>query len=715
MLPSDDALVTGVPAFFKVNYRKRTPEMAGWNMYPKSLDQEFELNFGGLMRSGKVKPTGLGKQLFAMPQPNGYKDATRAVPVLSNIVLDAGTNRNECTIEYNPSNQDRVIAGCNGAGQEQYFSSNGGTSWTVSGNLPSTCCDPALEWSVDGTVAYAATLGNIGGLRATVFRSTDGGQTWGGRIDVSSVASDKEWIHVDRSPTSPHNDKVYLTWHQGNVMQFSRSLDRSLTWAAPTSFAGAPRGIGSDISTAPDGTIYYLYPSLQSNTLGTCAPATPCQIRLLKSTDGGATFVNPNSTVVANMRGRFEAAVPSMESRRTFFYVSTDVDHSNGPRRGRVYASWTDLTARSPANNGAGNTTSNNVGIRVIFSDNGGDTWTELPAPHPVESTTQDSCAAGPACIDRYHQWIDVDPNGVLHIGYYDTNQDVTRTRVDFYYTYSTDGGQTWDTPTRVSTATSNNIANGQEWGDYNGLSVSLIKRKVMTVWTDNRTGQGQKAVAAELDNVTASPFSLNAPTATQKACSASNAGPIAITLSTGSTASAVTMSTPAAPAQFGTATFTPNPVTPTVAGATTNLTVAISGAAASGNVSLPVRGTAGTDIVNTTIPFQIFAAVPGATTLTTPAAAATNVPLTTSFVWGAATNQDGYRFQLSRKADFSVLDENRTVTGTTTTANLLLRAGTVYFWRVRAENICGPATYVSGTFTTAGDNVMLSDGLEGN
>lgn len=709
LLPEDDHLVRGVPAFFKVEYRKKTPEMAGWNMYPRSMDQEFQLRFGGLMQGGQVIPQGLGKQLFALPRRETFKDATRVAPVLSNIVLDAGSNRNECTIEYNPANNDQVIAGCNGAGQEQYFSSNGGQTWAVSGNLPATCCDPALEWSVDGTIAYAATLGNSGGLRATVFRSIDAGATWGNRIDVSTGSSDKEWIHVDRAPGSPFRDNVYLTWHQGNIMFFARSTNRGESWATPQQFPGALRGIGSDITTGPDGTLYYIYPSLNG---------TPQQsVMMLKSTNGGQSFLNPTGTSIAQMRGRFEAGVPSMETRRTFFYISTDTDLSNGPRRGRIYVSWTDLSQRSPVNNGVTSTNTNNVRIRVIYSDNGGDTWTEAPAPHEIETTTTDSCGAAPACIDRYHQWIDVDNNGVLHIGYYDTRNDLpNRGRVDFYYTYSTDGAASWDLPaTRVSQVSSNNIANGQEWGDYNGLSVSLIKNKIMTIWTDNRPSTGQKANAGEIVNVTGFPFQITAPTTTQSACAGTNAGPFALSLSSFTGAGAVTLSTPGAPAQFQTATFVPNPVTPSASGTNSSLTVGIAPGAPAGPASLPVRGTAGADIANLSIPFTIFSGTPALTTLTAPASGAINVPIGTAFSWSTVAQSPGYRIEISRFSNFSVLYSAATVTATSFTPEIALRAGTQFFWRVRGANVCGNGTFAGGSFTTAGTGVILSDGFEGD
>src|SRR5690606_18259992 len=71
-----------------------------------------------------------------------------------------------------------------------------------------------------------------------------------------------------------------------------------------------------------------------------------------------------------------------------------------------------------------------------------------------------------------YSQWLDEDAHGVVHIGFYVTRYSTKRTGVDFYYGYSADGGASWTDETRVTQFVSQNINNGQEWGDYNGLSV---------------------------------------------------------------------------------------------------------------------------------------------------------------------------------------------------------------------------------------------------
>ena len=67
------------------------------------------------------------------------------------------------------------------------------------------------------------------------------GANWLGPVSVSTASSDKEYIHVDKSPSSPFFGRAYVTWHQGNVMQFARMN------AAPVNGGG---GNGTDTPVA---------------------------------------------------------------------------------------------------------------------------------------------------------------------------------------------------------------------------------------------------------------------------------------------------------------------------------------------------------------------------------------------------------------------------------------------------------------------------------
>ena len=156
-----------------------------------------------------------------------------------------------------------------------------------------------------------------------------------------------------------------------------------------------------------------------------------------------------------------------------FIYVSADADLSAGPYGGSVYAAWTDTTG--PESN---NPQNNHARIQVAYSRDGGDSWS-VSTPH--ETVDENS-------VDRFHQWLAVGPDGTVHVVFYDTREE-SRDSVDLYYSNSTDGAETWSTPTALTSVTSQKINDGFEWGDYNGLDAVLDR--VMAVYTDNRSEEG--------------------------------------------------------------------------------------------------------------------------------------------------------------------------------------------------------------------------------
>jgi hypothetical protein len=87
--------------------------------------------------------------------------------------------------------------------------------------------------------------------------------------------------------------------------------------------------------------------------------------------------------------------------------------------------------------------------------------------------------------VDRWHPWLSIGADGAVHLVFYDTRRDATRASADLFYTRSTDGGQTFIIPRRLSSAQSPNISNALEFGDYNGLDVFL--NDAIGIFTDNR------------------------------------------------------------------------------------------------------------------------------------------------------------------------------------------------------------------------------------
>ncbi len=464
ILPKNDQYLANVPVFFKIQYRKEHPETGEY--YPRSLLQNFQGNYGGLLVDGVWYKEGLGIETFLNDSYGQTSQEAHNRLAASEVALQTGVLGDESAISCNPVNPNNCIAGTNATGgQRMYYSNDSGVTWTFSRlNPANSCCDPWTGWSSNGNIAYQADLRRVGsaiGVRWAV--STDQGITWGPMNDITTTGSDKEYGHVDHSPTSPHLDNIYMTWHDGNVMQFARSTNFGASFSTPISFSSEPRGIGSDITTDAAGNVYYIYPSTGTNA----------SIRLLKSTNGGASFAS--STQVAALNGSFDVAIPSMESRRAFIYTSAAVS----PTTDDIYVAYTDEENDSA---GGSNPATNHTWIRVAKSTNGGSSWTNCAIPH----NTSDSIAAGNA-EDRYHPWLEIGDDGTLHVGYYDTRHSANRTGVDFYYSTSTNDCASW-TETRFSSQTSPNLNDGQEWGDYNGLALAM--NKVAMTWTDNRSGK---------------------------------------------------------------------------------------------------------------------------------------------------------------------------------------------------------------------------------
>ncbi len=509
LLPPDDAQAReAVPAFYRVGMRRAIPDLprTGPSQYPRSALPAFRLAFGGYLVDGKTYRKARHQDgRFAIVLEGGV-DATAHAGANAGVRAGAGaadsgsdaavesdagagvdalsgevrvTNPNgaaESAIKANPVNPQQVVAGTNGPGSDQkmHWSADGGSTWTqVTLPLGGTCCDPAVDWSSNGQYAYATTLGACGfsGCQVWFYRSADGGRTWTSlssvtpndpRRELSSANADKEYLHVDKAAASPYKDRIYVTWHRGNVMQFAVSSDFGNTFTSQGfSSASTKLGIGSDITSNRQGVVHYVWPAYNSRT-----------IRLRRSTDGGATF--GSSIVVASTQASYDFPIPSMETRRAFVYASADADLSSGPYGGSVYVAWTDATG--PTSDVAA---SNHAVIRVASSRNGSTGWT-VTTPH--ETADQNT-------VDRWHPWLAVGPDGKVHVVYYDTRRDATRRGVDLFYSSSSDGAQSWSAPQRVTTVLSPNIADSFEYGDYNGLDAVLSQ--LVAIFTDNRRESG--------------------------------------------------------------------------------------------------------------------------------------------------------------------------------------------------------------------------------
>ncbi len=669
---NEQQLAIPIPAFFRVELRREIPNLPrkGLVQYPRAAVPLFQLRYGGLRNSNTPAQA---------PTPKV------PVPVEGELQLNQLLGANEVTVEVNPANPMQVIAGSNNGGQEMYYSSDGGDTWTIQGVLPNTCCDPTLGWSANGNVAYVAALS--GSIGVSFWRSFDGGQTWVDRFNLTPSGSDKEFLHVDRSPSSPHQDNVYISYHNGNVMQFARSEDQGTTWDIQ-GFPGAPRGIGSDVTTDSAGNVYHFYGATSER-----------EIILLKSTDGGVTFEAPFT--VADTNASFDWPVPSMETRRSWIYASADADRSGGPFDGSIYVSWTDTIA--PDNNS--NPEANNNQVHVAYSRDGGATWFRS-IPHPT---------ADVLTVDRYNQWLTVDENGTVHVVFYDTRNSQNRTGVDLYYTFSADGGVTWNELTRVSGETSANLTDGQEWGDYNGVTV--IGERIVTAWTDNRDGPPNRkdVFAANLLNVGAGPgFSLSGSPLSQAVCAPGDLDDITVDV-----IQIQGFSEPVALAYGGlpngiTGTLSPNPVAPP---GISTASLSVDGSVAAGDYSFSIIGSAsGSDDREIGVSLTVYDDLPSAPGLTMPADGAGEQTLAPEFTWNPVAQAALYEIEIDDDPAFGSVDFAASVEDTSYRLEGNLQSATTYYWRVRAVNDCGEGVYsavfrfTTGAFICSTPNVAIPD-----
>jgi hypothetical protein len=402
--------------------------------------------------------------------------------------------QSETFITLNPASPQRLAAGSNEIFRlpmRGYFSTDGGTTWggvdlplppPIGTNGIDFGSDPSLAFDTRGNVFYGYIVvffGSGSGIKGTevgVARSNDGGRTYPQATFFSFAGgsghfNDKPIITADTNPASPFRDNVYIAWDaavggsSGGGIRVGRSTDHGATFTVnradnPT---GPGRSIGADPFVGPNGELYVAWNDYGANT-----------IAFNRSFDGGATWGTPS--VISTKRVQFDIGIPAESFRRALIYPACDADRSNGPHRGQLYCSWTDLNASGT-----------NTNIFLSYSDDRGATWS---AP-----TTVGDLVTG---ADRFNHWLSVDPvTGELNISFYDTRNDTTGSRyeTDTYLSRSSDG-VTWARDVRVTSARSNEhdcgavfpcsgIDYGNQQGDYEGLVA--YGGVAHPIWTDSR------------------------------------------------------------------------------------------------------------------------------------------------------------------------------------------------------------------------------------
>jgi hypothetical protein len=435
----------------------------------------------------------LHQDLQPSPAP-ALRSATPSVGPNQRISGAADNPRSESDIRINAKNPQQIIAGSNNIGngrQAQFFSSDGGMSWGQT-TLPlltadSLHSDPTVAWTSDGT-AWATTIGiNADNtvLQMRAYKSTDHGENWvfDGTFSGDQTSADKQMMWVDLGATSPFRDRIYVIWHNGPPAFIS--YRSSAGWHAPIRLSGAETtgtAIGGDITGNATGNIFAVWPDTGSKSLF-----------FVKSVDGGNTFTP--ARLVAKTFATFQVSVPAFASRSALVGASIGAFNDN------IYVTWVDLSGdngcRAPSNEPAENVNSD-CKSRVWFanSSDGGLTWSQPAHVNPEADRS-----------DQFNQRLAVDQEtGTLGLVYYRTDQD--RKKTNLMFQFSTDNGKTWSKPpTKVTTVVTDETTvdadNGNQYGDYNGLSVA--KGMFFPSWTDRRANGSEEIFTTKIA-VTESP-----------------------------------------------------------------------------------------------------------------------------------------------------------------------------------------------------------------
>ena len=464
--------------------------------------------------------------------PAGAAPTASVTNVQVNTVFNGPfpTNKqNEPSLVMDPNDPTHLVAGSNDEIQEPpctntdpsscafvpgvqtsgfYASFDAGKTWPcqgvvdLGGQRAQSDGDPQQAFDSRGNVYYGqltepfpATRPEANtGLAADVFvaKSTDGGCTYASAARVSgnapAVFDDKDSLAADANPNSPFRDNVYVAWSKftghGNAgsgnsfgsvqIVFSRSTDGGQTWSVPVPLSQAHNNNsvggrqGTQIGVGPDGTVYVVWTdSVNKQSVE----------RLAISHDGGAKF--DASRVIASAPSDFPAALPGASFRLSPTFPSLSVGSD-----GSVYVAWTNYL------NGHGT-------VQLIHSTNGGVNWstpiTAGDVPHRSAYFAAVTARPAPGNVAIVFNALDDKIAG--------TAPGAGVTSFDAYVARSTDFGQTFEAPMRLSTkssdpdASSTNGLTQQFLGDY--VSAVSDSTHVYGIWTDTRNGSTCAAVDA--------------------------------------------------------------------------------------------------------------------------------------------------------------------------------------------------------------------------
>ena len=300
------------------------------------------------------------------------------------------------------------------------YTINGGTTWTFPGVLENNVfrSDPVLNSDNAGHFFYLGLLQNF---FDDLWGSITGGQSWANIAPADG--GDKQWFTIDNTNSSGHGFQ-YQSWStDGNNFggrQFSRSTNGGLTWMDPINIPNSPAWGTLDVDS--NGNLFIGGVNLNTNGIW-------C-VRSTNAKNGGVTPTFDQSTAV-NLGGNIVFGEP-INPEGLVGQVFLAVDRSGTSTNNNVYM----LASVQPT----GFTTGSDV--MFVRSTDGGRTFS---TPRRINDD--------PVNQAKWHWFgtLSVAPNGRIDAVWLDTRNAANNTDSQLFYSYSTDGGNTWSLNVAIS------------------------------------------------------------------------------------------------------------------------------------------------------------------------------------------------------------------------------------------------------------------------
>ncbi len=488
----------------QANISVPTTASDGFNTLPMGLRG---ISYSSLVNSGRLHPV---RPAASAPNTGWKNPFNPLVTIIWGAEHVTGGGRDPAA-GMHPTDPNKAIV----SGYPTLESTtDGGNTWGTR-TLPNTCNGGAIvnAWLGPsfggGNAALEVCLNN---QDFTCGRSTDGGLTWTADAGCGTSAStafydDREYLWVDRSPTSPFYQRAYITEAlfdaagsgSYNSVTLRWSSDGGATWNPPgsnplpivdsTEFA---RSVNHNeypsMGVQPNGTIGYAWH--RGMCCGGPSPInSPNKVMFARSTDGGVTF--PFSTTIVtvplNQSVSFNATSPLGSGG-----WSDAPNITSDPTDGTFYAVWIQYrTASTPASSAT----------YLSRSTDNGATWSApvIPFNNPNPN------------IFQGWPWVNVSRDHTVHVTY--LGGTTSNTSAAQFYVQSTDTGATWTAPFQLNATPfgTSGIINyeASDVGGYtggNGVSI-------LTTWFNGSHN-------ARIGTFTLGP--TNTPTPTDTPCSPS-------------------------------------------------------------------------------------------------------------------------------------------------------------------------------------------------